>query len=72
MDYKMTVHPALEAGNHTVEFLFETAEQMIVSKDCAGKLLLFLQDEAKVMKDYSNVFFLEEMIDGKWGEYEEF
>lgn len=72
MNYKMTVHPALEDGNHTVYFLFETSEQMIVSKDCAEKLLLFLQDEAKVMKDYSNVFLLEEMIDGEWEEYEEF
>lgn len=72
MKYRMTIHPALEAGNHTVKFGFETAEQMIVAKDVAAGLLLFLQDTAGVMKDYSNVFFLEELVDGEWEEYEEF
>lgn len=72
MNYRMTIHPALEAGNHTVKFGFETAEQMIAAKDVAAGLLLFLQDTAGVMKDYSNVFFLEEKINGEWEEYEEF
>jgi hypothetical protein len=72
MKYRMTIHPALEAGNHTVKFGFETAEQMIVAKYVAAGLLLFLQDTAVVIKDYSNVFFLEELVDGEWEEYEEF
>lgn len=72
MKYRMTIHPALEAGNHTVKFGFETAEQMVVAKDVAAGLLLFLQDTAGVMEDYSNVFFLEELVDGEREEYEEF
>ena len=72
MKYRMTIYPALEAGNHTVKFGFETAEQMVVAKDVAAGLLLFLQDTAGVMRDYSNVFLLEEQIDGEWEEYEEF
>lgn len=72
MKYRMTIHPAIEAGNHTVRFGFETAEQMIVAKDVVAGLLLFLQDTAGVMKDYSNAFFLEELVDGEWEEYEEF
>lgn len=72
MKYRMTIHPALEAGNHAVKFGFETAEQMVVAKDVAAALLLFLQDTAGVMKDYSNVFILEELVDGEWEEYEEF
>jgi len=72
MKYRMTIYPALEAGNHTVEFGFETADQMLVAKDVAAGLLLFLQDTAGVMKDYSNLFILEECIDGEWEEYDEF
>ena len=72
MKYRMTIHPALEAGDYIVKFGFETAEQMVVAKDVAAGLLLFLQDTAGVMKDYSNVFFLEELVDGEWEEYEEF
>jgi hypothetical protein len=72
MKYRMTIHPALEAGNHTVKFGFETAEQMIVAKDVAAGLLLFLQDSAGVLEDYSNVFILEEHVNGEWEEYEEF
>lgn len=71
MKYRMIIHPALEAGNHVVKFGFETAEQMVVAKDVAAGLLLFLQDTAGVMNNYSNLFFLEELIDGEWEEYEE-
>jgi len=72
MNYKMTVYPAIEAGNQSIDFAFETAEQMVVAKDTAAGLLLFIQDQAKVMDDYSNMFFLEEQVDGEWIEYEEF
>ena len=71
MKYRMTIFPAIEAGDHEVKFGFETAEQMLVSRDIAAGLLLFLQDTAQVMNDYSNVFILEENIDGEWEEYEE-
>jgi len=72
MRFRMTVHPALEAGSQYIEFGFETAEQMVVAKDTAADLLLFIQDQMKVMKDYSNVFILEEKIQGVWEECEEF
>lgn len=72
MNFKMTVHPAIEAGNPSIRFGFETAEQMVVAKDTAAGLLLFLQDQAQVMEDYSNMFILEEKVDGEWEDYEEF
>lgn len=72
MKYRMTIIPALEAGNHEVKFGFETAEQMLCAQEVAAGLLLFLQDTAGVMEDYSNVFILKEEIDGEWQEYEEF
>jgi len=72
MNYRMTINPALEAGSKTITFSFETAEQMLVAQDVSAGLLLFLADQIKVMKDYANVFYLEERIDGEWVEYEEF
>ncbi len=72
MNYRMTVYPAVEAGNPSKKFGFETAEQMVVAKDTAVGLLLFMQDQAKVMEGYSNMFVLEEMVNGEWEEYEEF
>lgn len=72
MKYKMTIIPALEAGKEAIVFTFETAEQMICAKNTAAELLLFLQKRPHVMKDYSNLFFLEERVNGEWEEYEEF
>ena len=69
MKYRMTVNPALEHDHRDIVFHFETAEQMVVAKDVAASLLLFIQDDLKVMKDYSNSFELEELIDGEWEEW---
>ncbi len=72
MNYKMQVYPAIEAGNPWTRFMFETAEQMIVARDTVASLLIFLQDQAKVMDDYSNIVTVEEKVNGEWIEYEEF
>jgi hypothetical protein len=72
MKYKLTIWPALEAAAQEIEFLFETAEQMVVAKDTCADLLLFMQDKMKIMPDYSNTFEMEEFIDEEWEEYEEF
>ena len=72
MNYRMTIYPAIEAGDQSISFGFETAEQMVVAQDTTAGLLLFMQDQAKVMDDYSNAFLLEERINGEWEEYEEF
>ncbi len=71
-NYRLIVYPAMELTNKNKTFLFETAEQMTVSKDTLAHFLLFLQDEAKAMSDYSNCFLMEENIDGEWGEYYEY
>ncbi len=72
MNYRLTVYPAIELTSKSKEFLFDTAEQMVVSKDTLAYFLLFLQDEANVMPDYSNCFLMEENIDGEWEEYDEY
>lgn len=72
MNYRMTVYPAVEAGNPSVKFMFETAEQMVVARDTTADLLLFIQDQTNVMANYSNMFVLEEFVGAAWEEYEEF
>ena len=72
MKYRLTITPAFEASRKYIELAFETAEQMIVSKDSCAALLLFIQDELGLMKPYSNMMVMEEFIDGEWEEYEEF
>jgi hypothetical protein len=71
MKYRLSITPALEVSKKTIVHRYETAEQMMVSKDIAANLLVFIQDELKVMKDFSNMFVMEEFINGKWEEYEE-
>ena len=72
MKYRLTVLPALERSSRAIQFKYETAEQMVVAKDTAARILLFIQDDLKVMADYSNTFEMEELIGGLWEEYEEF
>lgn len=71
-DYRLTIIPALEIeGAKAMEFHFETLGEIMGAKNTAADLLLFLQDDIKVMRDYSNVFIMEEFVDGEWQEYEE-
>lgn len=72
MKYRLTIFPALEMTGRGKSFIYETEEQMVVAKDTAATLLLFIQDDLKAMPDYSNSFEMEELIDGEWQEYEEF
>lgn len=73
MKYRLTIYPALECDNNQpFEMIFETAAQMIVAKECAASLLLFLQDKICVMPDYSNAFVMEVRdSDGEWMEYDD-
>lgn len=72
MKFKLTITPALEVTSSCMTTHFETAEQMMTAKDTCANLLLFLQEDLDVLPDYSNMFVMEEYIDGEWEEYEEF
>jgi len=71
MNYKLTILPAIEVGHKYMELLFETSAEMVASSNACADLLLFLQDKLKVMPDHSNIFTMEELVDGEWLEYEE-
>ncbi|MCP5006897.1 MAG: hypothetical protein GY941_23565 [Planctomycetes bacterium] len=71
MNFKLTVFPALETGNQYTTFKFETKPELLAASHCSAMLLLFLQDNLKVMDDFSNAFICEELINGEWQELEE-
>ncbi len=70
MKYKLTIHPALEAGDFWEIYRFETKAELKAASETASCLLLFMQDKAGVMEDYSNMFIEEELVNGEWEEIE--
>ena len=71
MKYKLTIFPALEAGPFKTFHLFETLEEMHAAANTTADTLLFLQDQAKLMDDYSNLFVKEEKIGLDWVEIDD-
>ena len=71
MKFKLVIHPALDVDmSFSKSFLFETAEQMVISMNTVADLLLFMHTKIEVMKDHSNLFLMQEWIDGEWHDYE--
>lgn len=68
--FKLTIFPAIDRGFNAISFEFDSVAEMMAAKNSCADLLLFLQDDLKVMRDYSNGFEVEEFIDGEWEEYE--
>lgn len=66
MKYKATVFPAVEAGNPSIEFKFETLSELESGVNSMADLLIFMQDKAKVMDDFSNFFVREILVDSEW------
>jgi len=66
MKFKLTVYPALEVTDLWTTFKFETLKEMEAAVYGMSMLLIFIQDKAKLMDDYSNVFIREEFHDGEW------
>ena len=71
-NYKLQIYPDLNYANRnkSISMLFTSIEELNAAETMAANLLLFLQDDIKVMRDSSNVFLCEELIDGEWEEIE--
>lgn len=70
--YRLAIYPAFDLdmkASMTKEF--KTFDELLAAKDTAADLLLFMQDEMTIMKDYSNMFVEEVFIDGEWQELED-
>jgi hypothetical protein len=70
-NYRLSIRPAIEKTTLELVCDFESAAEMVAAKDTAASLLLFLQDSANVMKDYSNFFLMEACGDSGWVVYDE-
>jgi len=68
--FRLTINPALEKGDNTFSITYLTIDEVISAENYFANFLLFLQDELKIMPDYSNYFFKEKKVDGKWVEIE--
>jgi len=65
--YRLTIHPDIDY-NHDFKMVdyFETQDEMDSYQAGAANVLLFVQDDIKIMPDRSNVFIQEQFINGKY------
>ena len=72
MKYKLTIYPVIDKDHSKkILFQFETNAELLAAKNSTADLLLFLQDEMKIMPDSSNIFVCEKLVDGEWEEIDE-
>ena len=71
MKFRLTICPALELNGTDFMREFETTREMMAAAETCALLLLFIQDERKLMPDYSNYFTYEWFTNGEWIEIDE-
>lgn len=71
MKYKLTIMPALEVSSNSISFEYASKEELENASNDMAQLLLFIQDDLSAMRDYSNMFMMEECVDGEWQELED-
>ena len=72
LKYKLTIYPVTDLDiTACQEMQFNTRSEIKAARNACADLLLFLQDEITVMNDYSNMFIVEQLVDGEWEEVDE-
>lgn len=71
MNFRLTISPAIEAGNPFKQFMFDSLREAEAASNTCADLLLFMQDKAGVMEDFSNSLIIEEKINGEWVEVDD-
>ena len=71
--FRVSVYPAIGKYGLSKTFEFETSAEMESASNAMADLLLYLQDDLKIMEDYSNAFIEEEWSDKdhQWMEIDE-
>ena len=69
--YKLTIYPALETTDLFKELFFNSKKELDAAANACADLLLFIQDDCRIMSDYSNSFIREVFIDAEWDELED-
>ena len=71
-EFRVSIVPAMDTrGYKNLELYFGTIEEAKAATETAGMLLLFLQDDLRVMSDESNMIYIEQYVEGDWEELEE-
>lgn len=70
LKYRVNFIPALEVSSESIKLEFATKFQAEQALDAMAMLLLFMQDNA-MMNDFSNVAWIEKLVDGEWEEVDE-
>ena len=66
--YRVVIVPALEESTKNIKFEFDTPEEAASVEMAVANTLLFIQDDLKVMIDYSNAIYIEGLSGGEWEE----
>lgn len=70
-EYRVTVIPALEKSTKYLQFDgLKTLEEARAVEIAVAHTLLFLQDDLRVMVDYSNIVTVEGKVNDEWEEVE--
>ena len=63
--YKLIIYPDMDSNRSKFKkFEFDTLKEMLAARDTAADTLLFIQDDLKIMESMSNMFILEELVNG--------
>ena len=65
--FRVNFMPAMDILDESIKIEFATIEEAEQNLNSMAKLLLFMQENA-MMNDFSNVAWLEGLIDGEWEE----
>ena len=69
--YRVIFMPAIEVSKESIELEFSTLIGARQSRDSMAELLIFMADN-RMMHNYSNVAWIEELVDGEWEEVNEY
>jgi len=70
LNYRVNFIPALEISNKSIKLEFSTEFQAKQALNAMAMLLLFMQGNS-MMNDFSNVAWVEQLVNGEWEEVDE-
>lgn len=70
LKYRVNFMPAMEISKGSIKVRSASIEQARQELDIISNYTLFLHDNG-MMQDYSNVGWIEELVDGEWEEVDE-
>ena len=70
LNYRLNFIPAMEVSKDSIKVRSATLEQAKQELDIIASYTLYLHDK-ELMTDFSNVGWIEKLVDGEWEEVDE-